>query len=754
MKKTAQFAALLCLAQNSLHADVPLFINYQGKVADSTGLPIGASGTVAAPVAAPTNRKVIFRIYDASTGGNRLWTEEQTATISLGVFSVLLGNGINPTGTASTESRPALDTIFTPSAASSRFLEIMVDNGDNTITGSDVPISPRQQITSTAFAFHAKVADGIAPASSTSTDLNISPATLPSGSLASNYGLGWYGTGRLFNSVAVDGPVLYGNSGGALGSNVGVNQKLALAWNAAGQVGIGATSSYDTNNKLTLQGDDSVTPARQLVLRGNTDTTKRLNIGYDTTANKASLQSSSALSTTAPLLLNPSGGNVGVNKVDPSVALDVTGAIKASTSFASGGNIIAGGNVGIGTTTPGFPLNFAPVHGPKISLYQTNASEACSGISVQSNLIQVHGNAASTDIAFGYGLSSAMTETMRVKGNGNVGIGTSAPLGKFTVNSGSTAFTVGTSDLTTGSWIRTSTDTVFSTNVGNMWFGYQGNAKTLNFMGGGSIPAMHIASNGNVGIGTTSPTAAKLVLSGASPTVPYSMWANGQIVSTGHITYSDERIKNIQGRSDRAKDLETLLGIEVTDYRHKDVTGNGNTPQKKVIAQQVEKVFPQAVSRARYVVPDIYQKASLKGAWISLESDLKVGDRVRLTSEQLEGIFAVLEVAKGKFRTEFSAETDEVFVYGREVSDFRVVDYDAISMLNVSATQQVKREKDAEIQTLRDENAALRRELAAKDASLEATDASLETRLIALVRRMSAEGATETVSLKTAQAAK
>ena len=121
MKKTALFGALLCLAQSSLHADVPLFINYQGKIADSTGLPIGASGTAAAPVAAPVNRKVIFRIFDLSTGGTRLWTEEQTATISLGVFSVLLGNGITATGTASTESRPALDTIFTPSTATSLF---------------------------------------------------------------------------------------------------------------------------------------------------------------------------------------------------------------------------------------------------------------------------------------------------------------------------------------------------------------------------------------------------------------------------------------------------------------------------------------------------------------------------------------------------------------------------------------------------------------------------------------------------------
>jgi hypothetical protein len=68
-----------------------------------------------------------------------------------------------------------------------------------------------------------------------------------------------------------------------------------------------------------------------LVIRGNTDSTKRLNIGYDTTTNKASLQSYTAASTAGPLLLNPSGGNVGIGSATaPSVALDVTGAIKAS----------------------------------------------------------------------------------------------------------------------------------------------------------------------------------------------------------------------------------------------------------------------------------------------------------------------------------------------------------------------------------------------------------------------------------------
>lgn len=493
MKKTALFTALLCLAQSTLHADVPLFINYQGKVADSTGLPIGATGSVSAPTAAPVNRKVIFRIYDASTGGNRLWTEEQTATISLGVFSVLLGNGINPTGTASAESHPALDTIFTPSNASSRFLEIMVDNGDNTINGSDVPISPRQQITSTAFALHAKVADGIASA----TDLTINPLT----GTASNYGLGWYGTGRTFNSVAIDGPVLYGNSGGALGSNASGTQKLALAWNAAGQVGVGATSSYDTNNKLTLQGDDSVTPARQLVIRGNTDSTKRLNIGFDTTANRATLQSYTAASTFGNLLLNPSGGNVGIGVVGPNEKLEIAGNVRVNAGglslYNSSGNgvtrnmqagllsneihgnsgpgtdaghlrlsaggqtsvanktaidlygydtndmrfftngtermrVASGGNVGIGTSAPGFPLSFADSLGDKISL--RGSSGNTTGFGIQSNLLQIHTDTSAGDVAFGYGSSASMTETMRIKGNGNVGIGTATPGYKLDVN--------------------------------------------------------------------------------------------------------------------------------------------------------------------------------------------------------------------------------------------------------------------------------------------------------------------------------
>jgi hypothetical protein len=195
------------------------------------------------------------------------------------------------------------------------------------------------------------------------------------------------------------------------------------------------------------------------------------------------------------------------------------------------------------------------------------------------------------------------------------------------------------------------------------------------------------------------------------------------------------------------------MAIQVTDYQFKDTVANGNRSQKKVIAQQVEEVYPQAVNTTKGVVPDIYKNAAVKQGWVMLATDLKVGERVRLVSPGGESLEEVLEVRGDAFRTSLKSAEEKTFVYGREVSDFRAVDYTAVSMLNVSATQQLKREKDAEIQelarqlkTVRDENAALRRELAVKDESF-------EERLIALERRISEDGATETVSLKTTQTA-
>jgi hypothetical protein len=170
-----------------------------------------------------------------------------------------------------------------------------------------------------------------------------------------------------------------------------------------------------------------------------------------------------------------------------------------------------------------------------------------------------------------------------------------------------------------------------------------------------------------------------------------------------------------------------------------------------VIAQQVGQIFPQAVSVRKGVVPDVYKNAEAKDGWLMLATDLKVGERVQLVAEHATTVEEVAEVRGDAFRTVTPPADGRVFVYGREVPDLHSVDYDAIAMLNVSATQQIKREKDAEIQALREENSALRAKLAAQqDSTL-----SLEARLIAIEHRLSGESpAPQTVSVRTANAAK
>jgi hypothetical protein len=156
------------------------------------------------------------------------------------------------------------------------------------------------------------------------------------------------------------------------------------------------------------------------------------------------------------------------------------------------------------------------------------------------------------------------------------------------------------------------------------------------------------------------------------------------------------------------------------------VVARGNDTYKKVTGQQVEKVFPQAVSKHTNVVPDIYQQASIQDGWVSLATDLKKGERLKLiTANGEEGIHEVLEVAQDRFRIDFKPTGNKIFVYGREVKDFLTVDYEAISMLNVSATQQIKKEKDEEVKALQEENAALRGQLAEQEKRLAAIEALL-----------------------------
>ena len=76
------------------------------------------------------------------------------------------------------------------------------------------------------------------------------------GGTDANHGLGWFGTGKLFAGANVDGPVLWGNNGGGLGSGTGAGQQLALRWDNAQRVTIGVPSTelrVDISGRIRLR---------------------------------------------------------------------------------------------------------------------------------------------------------------------------------------------------------------------------------------------------------------------------------------------------------------------------------------------------------------------------------------------------------------------------------------------------------------------------------------------------------------------
>lgn len=208
--------------------------------------------------------------------------------------------------------------------------------------------------------------------------------------------------------------------------------------------------------------------------------------------------------------------------------------------------------------------------------------------------------------------------------------------------------------------------------------------------------------------------------------------ADGNIASAGNVNWSDARTKNILGRSNASKDLDILNNIRITDYQMIDRVQD-KQDYKKVIAQEVESVFPQAVMTSTRIIPNVYEQASkiqfdqgMLTVTTTKAHDFAAGNEIDLVTP--EGRLSNIKVTSVKDAHTFTVATEKapsnVFVYGKYVDDFKSVDYDALSMLNISATQELYRQ----VQELQKENAALK----AENGALRTQSAGVESRLARL----------------------
>jgi hypothetical protein len=273
-------------------------------------------------------------------------------------------------------------------------------------------------------------------------------------------------------------------------------------------------------------------------------------------------------------------------------------------------------------------------------------------------------------------------------------------------------------------------------------------------------------SGTNVGIGTTAPSYPLDVQRTVTPANfnygylngsgqsgystnnggPVSIRATGRVLANEFNATSDRRLKNVIGLSDRAADLALLNQLRIIDYTMRDRVQYGQRRFKKVIAQEVEQVFPQAVNQHAGFLPDVYANAvkveaqadsllllTLPTAPVTAATP---GQRVKLISKTGEATGTV-KVARGNtllVRGVRQLAGQPVFVFGLEHADVRTVDYEALAMLNVSATQELARQ----VAELQKQNAALKAEAAGSRADLQKFKAEASTQTADLAQRLQA----------------
>lgn len=318
------------------------------------------------------------------------------------------------------------------------------------------------------------------------------------------------------------------------------------------------------------------------------------------------------------LFIRRSSGNVGIGTTSPSTALDVgTGMISGGTNSATyRPKLDLSGTPGFADVDMNFPA------GGKFRVAETSIKgtndvffQAVPATSAGFGFLEAYAGAGMV-VGTGGGATPVIfqinrVEKMRLDSGGNLGIGTSTPVEQLSVN-GNARIGLSTAGATTSTAMNSTVaavpvsvstlapsgtvliDSELITYTGVVGFvltgatrGAYGTTAATHALGAAvtpvllnvgssttSAPAFMVFGNGNVGIGTTSPSQALDV--------------NGSVRAVSFISTSDARLKtNIEP----AQGLDLIRGITGVTWLWR----NNGQPDAGVIAQDLERVMPDAV---------------------------------------------------------------------------------------------------------------------------------------------------------------
>ncbi len=238
-------------------------------------------------------------------------------------------------------------------------------------------------------------------------------------------------------------------------------------------------------------------------------------------------------------------------------------------------------------------------------------------------------------------------------------------------------------------------------------------------------PALTITSDGRVGIGTSSPAAGLHVASSVTQAVTdygylapggtvgrsisnqnisYSIQADQRIRTPEINTISDLRIKTNIAQLNTSKQLAELNKLKTVNYSYIDQLTNGNKNKTGFIAQEVEAVNNQFVNQSADFIPSVFalaKSATLLNNLLQVTTDkpheFKKGEIVKFFAGGKKEIIMTIESVDNPqvFSVKgWNESTNNLFIYGKKVTDFRAIDFDQITTLSVAAIQELSKQID------------------------------------------------------------
>jgi hypothetical protein len=419
---------------------------------------------------------------------------------------------------------------------------------------------------------------------------------------------------------------------------------------SAGNVGIGTTSPASllyvgaaTNFVISGRTASVVGPSDSetilTVTRSGTDYPQMLDFGVSNSGLYSTISARQFTTSENKLILQPNGGNVGIGTTSPGDKLTVSGGITGNTLTLNSG-------AGISVTSYGFLSQ--TISGQMTFLgHNIRASDSVANTAIVQNAgwisslmkmyysdgITFHTD--STVYAAGATYPLSTTERLRITPAGNVGIGTDSPKQKLDVaGAGSVIAITNTSNTSYGELLFYESSTVKAdifvngssqtnyagANSMNIW---QGSNAPMAFYTNGTNERMRITGGGNIGIGTTSPAtklhvegrifAADIGIGTTSPTQKLHVVGNARI--TGWVVDSLNTIGN-------PGDVltSTSTGIEW-------LPGGGGGGGTTITVKEEGTTVSSSISTLNFVGSNVNATASGSTATISVRDNVGTGSQ-------------------------------------------------------------------------------------------------------------------------------